>query len=436
MSRIPAPGPNEPALSQKTPASVLRVAIIGGGAGGFFAAVNIAEKNPKTRVTIYEAAPSPLRKVLISGGGRCNLTHACFEPGRLVDFYPRGNRELRSLFARFQPRDTMAWFKQRGLALKTEEDGRIFPVSDSSQSVANVLLDEGHKHGVRLLTSARVSTVERNETTGIFTITVGEKREDYDICVLSTGYSPPGWKLASDLGHPLLPPVPSLFPFTVKSPVIEGLQGISLLHAAGQLYHDKEGGGKMGPREEGALLITHTGLSGPLIYRLSARSARELAEARYHAQIRLDLLPSVSDDALRDTLTQIFKTDDARKKIANTRLEPLSQRLWHAVLEAAGLDLEQRGDTLSVKDVGRLIERLKRLDLPITGKSPSKEEFVSCGGVARKSVDFKTMQSRLVPNLYFAGEILDIDGLTGGFNFQACWSAAWVISEAIAEVSF
>ncbi len=432
MSRIPAPGPNEPDLFNKRPSSVLRVAVIGGGAGGFFAAVNIAEKNPNARVTIYEAASTPLRKVLISGGGRCNLTHACFDPARLVDFYPRGARELRSLFSKFQPRDTMAWFERRGLALKTEPDGRVFPVSNSSQSVVDVLLTEAQKHGVQLRTGVRVSHIERLEATNGFTIiTDDNKREDYDICLLSTGYSAPGWKLAADLGHPVSAPAPSLFPFTVKSPVIEGLQGISLNHAAGQLSRPEEGGGKVGPREEGALLITHTGLSGPLIYRLSARSARELSEMRYQARIRLDLLPGLSDDALREKLMQLWKTEDARKKIENTRLEPLSQRLWLSLLEAAGLDLEQRAETVSLKDLGRLIERLKRLDLPITGKSPSKEEFVSCGGVSRKSVDFKTMQSRLVPNLYFAGEILDIDGLTGGFNFQACWSAAWVISEAL-----
>lgn len=426
MSRTPDFQP-EP---QPDSGDTLRVAVIGGGAGGFFSAVNIAEKNPCARVTIFEAAPAPLRKVLISGGGRCNLTHACFEPARLAEFYPRGGRELRSLFARFQPRDTIRWFERRGLPLKTEADGRVFPVSDSSQSVIDVLLEAAHRHGVRLRTGVRVTRIKNRE--GGFELATDGKCERFDVCVLSTGYSPPGWRLAEELGHTVLPPVPSLFPFTIASPVIAGLQGISLPQATGRLRRAGENGGNIGPREEGALLVTHTGLSGPLIYRLSARSARELAEARYQAGIRLDLLPDQSDDAVRVRLGRLLKSDDARKKLGNTRFDPIPQRLWLSLLESTGLDLEQRADTINAKALNRLTELLKRLDLPITGKSPSKEEFVSCGGVSRKEVDFRTMQSRRVPNLYFAGEILDIDGLTGGFNFQACWSAGWVISETLA----
>jgi predicted Rossmann fold flavoprotein len=419
----------------------LTVAVIGGGAGGFFAAVNIAEKNPLARVTIFEATPAPLRKVLISGGGRCNLTHACFDPARLAEFYPRGGRELRSLFARFQPRDTVRWFEARGLPLKAEADGRVFPVSDSSQSVVDVLLDAARRFGVRLRTGVRIARIDNigtGQTNGGFTegrfdVVAGGKPERFDVCVLSTGYSPPGWQLAAGLGHTVLPPVPSLFPFTVASPVIAGLQGISLPHAAGRLRRADGDGRTIGPSEEGALLITHTGLSGPLIYRLSARSARELSEMRYRARIRLDLLPEQSEDAVRDRLARLWKSEDARKKLGNTRFEPFPQRLWLSLLAAAGLDPEQRAETVNTKILNRMTEILKRLELPVTGKSPSKEEFVSCGGVARKEVDFRTMQSRRVPGLYFAGEILDIDGLTGGFNFQACWSAGWVISEALAS---
>jgi predicted Rossmann fold flavoprotein len=413
----------------------VRIAVIGGGAAGFFAAVNTAEKNQRARITIFEAGQKPLQKVFISGGGRCNLTHACFDPLRLSEFYPRGQKELRSLFAKFQPRDTMAWFEKRGLPLKVEDDGRVFPISDCSQDVIDCLKAAARKFNVQLRTGARVDGVQVRDD--VFEITAQGKTECFDACIISTGYSPPGWRLAESLGHRVLPPVPSLFPFTVKSSAIAGLPGISLPLVRGTLIVSapaSETGKAEKQQAEGALLITHTGLSGPLIYRLSAWGARELAKAGYQARLQLDLLPDEPEEALRQRLTQCFQQEDARKKVANTSLNPLPNRLWLSLLEASGADLEQRGDTLAKKTLNRLIENLKRLDLPITGKSPSKEEFVSCGGVSLKEVDFRTLQSRLVPGLYFGGEILDIDGLTGGFNFQACWSEGWAISEALKDL--
>jgi predicted Rossmann fold flavoprotein len=374
--------------------------------------------------------------VAISGGGRCNVTHACFEPSRLVDFYPRGSRELRSLFARFQPQDTIAWFKARGLKLKTEGDGRLFPISDSSSDVIAALMLSARKSGVQLHSSVRVQNItykkdDSKAEKSVFEITLASGQTEYfDACVLATGYSPPGWAMAKALGHTILPPVPSLFPFTVKSPLLRELQGISLEKVSGRLL--SPAGEKISSTEEGAMLITHTGLSGPVIYRLSARAARELAEHRYQAELILDLLPSLSIDELHDQLEHCFKEDSNLKKVFNTRFEPFSHRLWLALCEAAEIDLEQRADSVPLKNLRRLAEQyIKRLSLPVSGKSPSKEEFVSCGGVSRKEVDFKTMESKRVPNLYFAGEILDIDGLTGGFNFQACWSGGWVVSEAV-----
>lgn len=415
----------------------LRIAVIGGGAAGFFAAVNIAEKNPVACVTIFEAAHKPLQKVFISGGGRCNLTHGCFDPVRLTEFYPRGSRELRSLFTRFQPRDTMAWFENRGLPLKIEGDNRVFPVSDRSQDVIALLLEKAQQHGVRLLTQTRVERIDW--AAGAFTVQTASQAEIFDACILSTGYNPVGWNLAKAFGHQIAQPVPSLFPLTVKSPVIEGLQGISIPIVRGRLEFASSSGKQVSCASskkleaEGPVLITHTGLSGPLIYRLSAWGARALQEHQYQAQLTLDLLPELSEEELRKMLQIRLLEADAKKKLANTTFTSLSNRLWLSLLVASGADLEARVEATSKKTLNRLVEHLKRLKLPVVGKSPSKEEFVSCGGVSLREVDFKTMESLKIPNLYFGGEILDIDGLTGGFNFQACWSEGWVISEALTQ---
>lgn len=410
-------------------AAELRIAVIGGGAAGFFAAINTAEKNPKARITIYEAAHKPLQKVFISGGGRCNLTHACFDPLRLSEFYPRGQKELRSLFTRFQPRDTMSWFENHGLRLKVEVDNRVFPRSNQSQEVIDLFLDIAEKYRVNLRTQTRAESIQMRD--GKFEILAKGQVEVFDACIISTGFSPPGWKLAESMGHTILPPVPSLFPFVVKVPVIAGLQGISMPVVGGKLSTTTPDGKTHIQQAEGALLITHTGLSGPLIYRLSAWGARELAETRYQSKLQLDLTPHLSEEELRQQLHTLLYQIDAKKKLENTGFETIPNRLWLSLLADTGANLEERCETTSKKTFNSLVDRLKRLQLPVNGKSPSKEEFVSCGGVLLKEVDFKTMQSRRVPNLYFGGEILNIDGLTGGFNFQACWSAGWAISESL-----
>ncbi len=426
------------------PSSPVRVAIIGGGAAGFFTAVNAAEKNGNLVVTIFEAGQKPLQKVAISGGGRCNVTHGCFDPLALTEFYPRGNRELKAVFARFQPRDTIQWFADRGLKLHQEADGRLFPVSNDSQDVIRCLRESAHKLGVKLLTGTRVDSVTRIVTgdASLFTVTVSTRngtalvqtQHEFDVVMLSTGYSPTGWAMAQSLGHKVIKPVPSLFPLTIRSEFLNDLQGISLQDAIGRLIVSPPGReGEKPTRVEarGAMLITHTGLSGPLIYRLSAWGARALAEDNYRASLQLDLCPDRSEEEIRARLTVIFTQEANLKKLANTTFEPLSHRLWLAVLTHSGLDPEQRADSVSKKGINKLVETLKRLTLEVIGKSPSKEEFVSCGGVTLKEVDFRTLESRKVPGLYFGGEILDIDALTGGFNFQACWSAGWVVSEAL-----
>jgi predicted Rossmann fold flavoprotein len=426
MSATPDPVPAKPAL---TGAARLRIAIIGGGAAGFFTAINTAEKNPAAAITIFEAGHKPLQKVRISGGGRCNLTHHCFDPVRLVEFYPRGQRELKSLFARFQPENTVQWFEKRGVKMKTEPDGRMFPRSDTSGEVLELFHALAKRHDIRIHNQSRVERIQKMDAQFEVT-TTSRQTERFDVCVLATGYSPTGWELAKALGHTVLPPVPSLFPFTIHDAVLKDLQGIALPQAKGKLVvkgtHKTETF-----TAEGPVLITHTGLSGPLIYRLSAWGARSLAESRYQALLTLDCLPTQSEDALRAELQHLLAGPEGKKKLGNLSFAALPNRLWQALLVESGANPEEKVETLGKKTLNRLVENLKRLPLQVTGKSPSKEEFVSCGGVALKEVDFKTLQSKCVPGLYFGGEILDIDGLTGGFNFQACWSAGWVISEAL-----
>lgn len=412
--------------------SKIRIAIIGGGAAGFFAAINTAEKNPKAQITVFEAGHRPLQKVFISGGGRCNLTHQCFDPAHLIEFYPRGQKELRALFARFQPRDTVNWFERRGLKLKAEADGRMFPVSDNSQDVIDLFRRLAEKHGIEVRTQSRVEAIQRVD--GRFEVNSQGKISLFDICVITTGYSPTGWKLAASLGHTLVPPVPSLFPFTIKNRLLKDLQGIALTKAAGKMRVSLPG--KVEKFEaEGPLLITHTGLSGPMIYRLSAWGASALANSQYKADLQLDFLPEQSEDSLRQTLTHLLTVTEGKKKLINTSFAPLPNRLWQALLIESGAKLEEKAESVNKKTINRLVENLKQCHLQVSGKSPSKEEFVSCGGVSLKEVDFKTMQSRLVPGLYFGGESLNIDGLTGGFNFQACWSDGWAISESLKSIA-
>jgi predicted Rossmann fold flavoprotein len=404
----------------------MRVAVVGGGAAGFFAAVNAAEKNPKLSVIIFEAGQKPLQKVFISGGGRCNVTHDCFEVAKLVEFYPRGGKALYSLFSRFQPKDTLAWFQRHGLKLKREQDGRMFPVSDSSQDVIDVFLQAAQRSGIILKTNHRILSISKQGRA--FCIETPHGAEAFDKVVLATGYSPPGWAIAQSLGHTILTPVPSLFPFKVQSSIIAGLQGISMEDIEGKL---KTSAMKKPVEANGDVLITHTGLSGPVIYRLSAKAARELSEASYQAMLTLDLLPKYTDDELKELLKEAFHGDWTKKKMGNTRLEEIPNRFWLSLLESSGITLEARGLDVPKAAQNKLLEHLKRLSLPVSGKSPSKEEFVSCGGVKLSEVDFKTMESKICPGLYLGGEILDIDGLTGGFNFQACWSAGWIISESL-----
>ena len=415
------------------------VIIVGAGAAGMFTAANIALNNPQISVLVLEAASQPLQKVRISGGGRCNLTHHCFDPATLLTHYPRGSQELRGLFHRFQPEHTIAWFAKQGLHTKTEADGRIFPTSDDSNEVIQTLLKTARKGNTTLATGVRIQQITK-QTDGHFELLTqdpehGTQTLTSPYLMLATGYSPSGWQFARELGHTVHNPVPSLFPFKVTSSPLKGLHGISLPRVSGQLSF--EGDKKSTLAAEGAFLITHQGVSGPLIYRLSAWGARKLAEHQYQGTLKLDFFPDWTDDALKTRLIECQDTDWVKKQMKNTRFENIPHRLWEQLLVHSGIDLEGRADTTSRKRLqNSLVDCLKRLHLSINGKSPSKEEFVSCGGVLRKEIDFSSMQSKQCPGLFFAGEIIDIDGLTGGFNFQACWSAGWVAGQSITRHPF
>ena len=403
-----------------------RIAIVGGGAAGFFAAITCAEANPAHEVSIYEKGPEFLTKVRISGGGRCNVTHACFEPRAMSESYPRGERALISPLNRFSAADTVAWFERRGVRLKTEEDGRMFPVTDSSGTVIDCLLYEAKAAGVRLFTRKGVNSIQRKD--GGFEMEFdGGNMATCDKVLLATGgtCSAIGGQIAESLGHELAAPVPSLFSFHVIEAWLRSLPGVSLREVEASVPSVRL-------RERGPVLITHQGMSGPVILRLSAWGARALHELDYQFTLRVNWLPGATQESVRDRLLQLRQASP-NKLIVNSALDALPNRLWEKLTELAGINSAVRATTLSREQANALAALLVRTELTIHGKSLNKDEFVTCGGVQLIEVDFKTMQSRITPGLYFAGELLDIDGITGGFNFQAAWTTGWIAGNALAR---
>jgi predicted Rossmann fold flavoprotein len=403
-----------------------KIAIVGGGAAGFFAAITCAEANPQNEVSIYERGSEFLTKVRISGGGRCNVTHACFEPRAMSEHYPRGERALISPLHRFSATDTVAWFERRGVRLKTEEDGRMFPVTDSSGTVIDCLLYEARTAGVRLFARKGVDAVRRTSD-GFELQFAGGKTAVCDRLLLATGgtRSISGGEIAESLGHALEPPVPSLFSFHVGEAWLRSLPGIAVEEVEATVP-------RIGLRERGPILITHQGVSGPVILRLSAWGARALHELDYQFPLHVKWLPGLSLESVRTTLLELRQTSP-RKLVVNSPLGALPLRLWEKLSQRAGIDATVRGTTLSREQANALASLLVRTELTVHGKSLNKEEFVTCGGVKLSDVNFKTMESRVVPGLYFAGELLDIDGITGGFNFQAAWTTGWIAGNAMAR---
>lgn len=400
------------------------IVVIGGGAAGVFGAIAAAEAHPQARVLILEAGPQPLAKVRISGGGRCNVTHACFDPATLCQAYPRGSRALRGPFTRFQPRDTIAWFAAHGVQLKTEADGRMFPVSDDSETIVQCLLQAADRAGVQLRTQTPVVRVEPQENQLQLLLKSGDVILS-DRVLLATGSNPRGYQIAQQLGHTLQPPVPSLFTLNVTDSRLQDLAGVSVANV-----HLRLQVGAKTLTQTGPLLMTHWGLSGPAVLKLSAWGARLLHEHRYQASLVINWVPDFTADRLRTHLLTT-KQSWAKRAIAGHCPLPLPRRLWQSLVHHVGIAPDRHWAELSKTALNQLSEQLLRGEYAVTGKGVFKEEFVTCGGVSLPEVDFKTMASRCRPGLYLAGEILDIDGITGGFNFQSAWTTGWLAGQAM-----
>jgi predicted Rossmann fold flavoprotein len=403
-----------------------QIAIIGGGAAGFFAAIACARANPENEISIFERGSEFLSKVRISGGGRCNVTHACFDPRAMSEHYPRGERALISPLHRFSPTDTVEWFEAHGVRLKTEPDGRMFPVTDSSTTIIDCLIDEAQAAGVRMSARTGIDHV-RSDGSGGFELQLNHSDViRCDRLLLATGgaRSATGALMARDLGHTIVPPVPSLFSLHVSAPWLLSLPGVSIADVEVSVPGTRL-------RERGPMLITHNGVSGPAILRLSAWGARELHGLDYNFILRVNWLPDFTGEAIRAQL-QALRQSNPNRLVINSPLAPLPARLWEQLALNAGIDREVRWTTLPRAKAQALTDALIRSELAVNGKSLNKDEFVTCGGVSLREINFKTMESRITPELYFAGELLDLDGITGGFNFQAAWTTGWIAGHAMA----
>jgi len=403
----------------------VQIGILGGGAAGFFAAITASETDPQARVTILEASASPLSKVRISGGGRCNVTHHCDDPTQLVTHYPRGAQELLGPFTRFGPRETSAWFHSRGVTLKTEADGRMFPTTDDSKTVVEALLKTAAGSGVTLLTGARVEAVECTFSDGrsrkFRLLGRGVPDRPFDRLLVATGNGSRGYRIAESVGHTIVPCMPSLFTFKVEDERIAGLAGVSFADVELTLQC---GRGKE-LQQRGPLLITHWGLSGPAVLALSAWGARVLHAAGYRARLTVNFLPGQPAGGFRESL-QAVKTQRGSARVQNEPQSGLPRRYWGRACARAGAGAETAWAHLTHRALDALVAELTAAEFAISGKGVFKEEFVTSGGVDLKEVDFRTMESKRSPNLYFAGEVLDIDGVTGGFNFQSAWTCGYI----------
>ena len=412
------------------------VVVAGGGAAGFMAAIAAAEAGVRD-ITLLEATAEPLHKVLISGGGRCNVTHACWDPRALVGHYPRGGQALRGPFSRFATGDAVAWFDAHGLELVEEADGRLFPRSNRSESVAATLRQAALQAGVQLQTGVNLQQASPRPGSGFDLRLRGGQTMVADRLVLATGSHPSGRQLAAALGHGVVSPVPSLFTLALAGDPLLELAGVVMdpVELALHLPADPQAGGggaEQRFRQRGPVLITHWGLSGPATLRLTAFAARALKAAGYRGELRLDWSGGQSQPDL-DALFAEAKRLQAKRQLANWRPWPaLSRRLWLALLQRHGLDPQQRWADLAKRHQQLLITALRDTRVAVTGRGPFGEEFVTAGGIPLGEVNLATMESRQQAGLYLVGELLDVDGVTGGFNFQHCWSSGWLAGQALA----
>lgn len=404
--------------------SGLRIVVIGGGAAGFFGAITAAETFPNATVTILEKNHSVLNKVRISGGGRCNVTHACFDNRQLVKQYPRGEKPLRLLLNQFDASATVRWFECRGVELKTEADGRMFPTSNTSETIVDCLLNTARRLGIRVRTSCGVSALRRTATDWQIQLLTGEPLNADRVLIATGGYphlSSYGW-LPEQTGS-LLSPVPSLFTFNVPNSPLLPLAGVSVKDAKVYVVGTKQ-------EQRGPLLLTHWGFSGPAVLRLSAWAARELAAVDYRFRLRINWLPTLNDAELRSIL-QDFRQQNGRRQVTSQNPFGLPTRLWQALTSEAEIAETQRWADLPAKPLNRLTDRLANSQFQVAGKSLFKEEFVTCGGIDLDSLHSQTLESKEQKGLFFAGEVLNVDGITGGFNFQNAWTTGYIAGKSI-----
>jgi predicted Rossmann fold flavoprotein len=411
-----------------------KLVVIGGGAAGFFCAVNAARMNPELEVTLVEKTNKLLSKVKVSGGGRCNVTHACFSIADMIKKYPRGASFLKKAFHHFFTTDTIEWFKQRGIALKTEADGRMFPVTDSSQTIIDCLVKEANKYGITIIMNAEVK--ELKAITGAlnsFEINISDNRilnADF-ICIASGGYPKAiQFEWLKKSGHIIESPVPSLFTFNLSAEQgsmagnnITALMGITVENVEVKI---------MGTKlvQDGPLLITHWGLSGPAVLKLSAWGAKELQSRNYEFKIAVNWIRPFNENTLREKMQQL-RFEIATQKIANRNPFGLPSRLWEYLLQQSGISLDIRWADMPAAKQNKLIKNLCSQEFTVKGKTTFKEEFVTAGGIDLNEIDHNTMQSKKLPGLFFAGEVINVDGITGGFNFQNAWTTGWIAAKAI-----
>ena len=398
-----------------------KIIVIGGGAAGFFFAINCAEKNQNYDITILEKSPKILEKVRISGGGRCNVTHACFEPRALVKFYPRGEKELLGPFHHFSPKQTIEWFEKRGVKLKTEADGRMFPTTDNSETIIDCFLSETKRLGIKIKTLIGVENLIPTENDQWQIVTNRDESIVADAVFIASGSATRMWNILEKLNYKIEPPVPSLFTFNIKDERIKDLMGVSVNNA-----EVKVAGSKL--TAQGPLLITHWGMSGPAILKLSAWGARELHKQQHQFQI---LVKWANDFDLPKMIAELknYKQENPKRMVASNNLFQIPMRLWKSLVLYCAISETENWATISSQKLDALAKELTQGLYTVKGKSTNKEEFVTCGGVALNQIDFKSMQSKLHPNLFFGGEVLNIDAVTGGFNFQAAWTEAWIASQ-------
>jgi len=409
--------------------------VIGGGAAGFFCAINAARVDRSLKVAIIEKSSKLLSKVKVSGGGRCNVTHACFDIAEMSQRYPRGQHFVKKAFHQFFTTDTIKWFEERGVKLKAEEDGRMFPITDLSQTIIECLLKEANKFGVDILMNTEVKKIGRQSSTFNLQLSTGEYLSADFVCVASGGYPKSSmFDWLKELGHSVEEPVPSLFTFNLPKHPITKLMGVSIEKAKVKIPRLTGGQENSKLEEEGPLLITHWGLSGPAVLRLSAWGARELKIKNYELRININWLPDYNEETLRKKFQEL-RTINASQKVINKNSFGLPSRLWEFLAEQSGIKNEWRWADLPSTEQNKFIKNLCSYECEVKGKTTFKEEFVTAGGIKLNEVDANTMRSKKVPNLFFAGEVLDVDGITGGFNFQHAWTSGFVAAKAIASIN-